>query len=447
MNFDDLIALGIIRKPHGIRGEASIEPWTDSPERFDELRNVILVAPDRDDSREATIESMRIHGERVLIHFAGIESPEELHSLRNWTIEIPSAEAKQLEEGEYFLHDLPGIELFDESGRKIGTIEDAASGGGGTLFTIRRSEGGGSFDAPFAEEFFREIDIAGKRMVVSFPPGIEDLDSAEEARDGEEAPRKKSRERREIASLRVDVVTIFPRMFGPILSEGVLARAIEENILQINIWDLRNFSTDQHRSTDDEAYGGGAGMVMLAEPFFRSVDAIRGERPEEQPHILLMSPQGRTLDQTVARELGARPWLVILCGRYEGLDERVREALVDEEISLGDFVVSGGETPAMLLIDAVSRMVEGVVGERNSVEADSFYHGLLDYPHYTRPAELRGMRVPDVLLSGHAENIRKWRKEESLRATMAKRPDLLESVELDDEGRAMLEQIRRERSS
>lgn len=244
--------------------------------------------------------------------------------------------------------------------------------------------------------------------------------------------------------LRFDVVTIFPQMFSALLDEGIVAKAVERGTLEIAIWDLRDYTTDKHRSTDDEAYGGGAGMVMLAEPVFRCVDAIRGlpGREAEKPWIVELSPQGRVFDQAAARGIADRDWVVLLCGRYEGFDHRIREALVDEEISIGDFVVTGGELPAMMVMDAASRMIDGVVGKRNSVEADSFYEGLLDYPHYTRPAEVRGMKVPDVLISGHFENIRKWRKQESLRATMEKRPDLLERAGLDDEARAMIVRIR-----
>lgn len=184
-------------------------------------------------------------------------------------------------------------------------------------------------------------------------------------------------------------------------------------------------------------------MVMLAEPVFRCVDAIRDAGlPGEKPFVILTSPQGARFDHGTARELAERDWIVFLCGRYEGIDERVRESLVDREVSVGDFVVSGGELPAMLMADAVSRLLEGVVGDWNSVEADSFYTGLLDHPHYTRPAELRKLQVPAVLLSGHAEKIRKWRKEQSLRSTLLKRPDLLESAELDDEARRMLAELR-----
>jgi tRNA (guanine37-N1)-methyltransferase len=233
------------------------------------------------------------------------------------------------------------------------------------------------------------------------------------------------------------------------------------------VWDLRDFASDKHRSTDDEAYGGGPGMVMLAEPVLRCIERLRFEvrgmneevRSEPhgtesssflprtsnlEPHIVMTTPQGRRFDQTVAKELRQRDWLVFLCGRYEGFDHRVHELLRPDEISIGDFVVSGGELPAMVIADAVGRMVEGVVGNTGSVEEDSFFRGLLDYPHYTRPEETRGLRVPDILLSGHHEKIRRWRREQALRATLAKRPDLLHNAELDEEAREILERIRDE---
>lgn len=238
--------------------------------------------------------------------------------------------------------------------------------------------------------------------------------------------------------MRFDFVTIFPSMFEPLLAEGIIGRGVKQGLLEARVWDLRDFASDKHRSTDDEAYGGGPGMVMLAEPVLRCVDAIGGG------HTILTTPQGRRLDQTVAKELRERQWLVFLCGRYEGFDHRVRELLQPDEISIGDFVVSGGELPAMVIADAVGRMVEGVVGNTGSVEEDSFFRGLLDYPHYTRPEEVRGLRVPDVLLSGHHEKIRKWRREQALRATLAKRPDLLHNAELDEEGREILARIRNE---
>jgi len=239
--------------------------------------------------------------------------------------------------------------------------------------------------------------------------------------------------------LRIDFVTIFPRMFDAFLAEGVIARGVKQGLLDVRVHDLRDHTTDKHRSTDDEAYGGGPGMVMLAEPVLRAVEEIG-----DLARVIMTSPQGRTFTQTIAKELAQKQHLIILCGRYEGFDERIRETLDPDEISIGDFVVSGGELPAMLIADATGRMIEGVVGNSGSVEEDSFFNGLLDYPHYTRPEEIRGMRVPDVLLSGHHEKIRRWRREQALRRPLRLRPDLLQNADLDDEAREILRTIENE---
>jgi tRNA (guanine37-N1)-methyltransferase len=238
--------------------------------------------------------------------------------------------------------------------------------------------------------------------------------------------------------LRIDFVTIFPRMIEPLLAEGVISRGAKQGILDIRVHDLRDFAVDKHRSTDDEAYGGGPGMVMLVEPVLKAMETINGG------HVILPSPQGRMFTHAIAHDLASEPHLVFLCGRYEGFDERVHDIVKPDEISIGDFVVSGGELPAMLIADAVCRLIEGVVGNADSVEADSFYNGLLDYPHYTRPEEAGGLRVPEVLMSGHHEKIRRWRKEQSLRRTLSRRPDLLKTAELDEESRAILRKIENE---
>lgn len=258
--------------------------------------------------------------------------------------------------------------------------------------------------------------------------------------------------------MRFDFITIFPRMFDALLAEGVIARGIKQGLLDIRVHDLRDYASDKHRSTDDEAYGGGPGMVMLAEPVLKCVEAIQADSwrltadgkensASRQPsavslHVVMTTPQGRVFDQAVAKELAAKEWVVFLCGRYEGFDHRVHDILQPDEISIGDFVVSGGELPSMVIADAVGRMIEGVVGNAGSVQEDSFFNGVLDYPHYTRPEELRGRRIPEILLSGHHEKIRKWRKEQALRATLAKRPDLLETAELDDEAGEILRRLR-----
>lgn len=225
--------------------------------------------------------------------------------------------------------------------------------------------------------------------------------------------------------MRIDVLTLFPGYFASPLSEALLGRAVDAGLLEIHVIDLRFFSEDPHRKVDDEAFGGGPGMVLEAPPLFAAVEALRGEAGSVSPRVALMSPQGRRLDAALARELAAAPRLVLVCGRYEGIDERARAgSLFDEEISLGDFVLSGGEVAALAVIEALSRFVPGVVGDRESVERDSFEDGLLDYPHYTRPRLFRGMEVPEVLLSGHHERIRRWRRARQMEETKRLRPDL-----------------------
>ncbi len=237
--------------------------------------------------------------------------------------------------------------------------------------------------------------------------------------------------------MKFDIVTIFPHMVEAGLAEGVVGRARERGLLDIVVRNLRDFTTDRHQVVDDVPFGGGPGMVMKPEPFFAAMEAITVERGTAGA-VVLLSPAGRRLDQAEARRLAGIGHLVVLCGRYEGIDERVRERWVTDEVSIGDYVLSGGELPALVLVDAVSRLVPGVVGDGQSVEEDSFTRGLLDYPHYTRPAEFAGLAVPEVLTSGHHGEIRRWRRQQALRRTLARRPDLLETAALDDEERRWL---------
>jgi tRNA (guanine37-N1)-methyltransferase len=226
--------------------------------------------------------------------------------------------------------------------------------------------------------------------------------------------------------VKIDIVTIFPKMVQAPLAEGIVGRAIERGAIDVRVHDLRDHTTDRHRVVDDVPFGGGPGMVLKAEPLFRAVEHIRAERGEPSA-IVLTSPDGERLTHAVAERLSAMDHLVILCGRYEGVDERVREHLATEAVSIGDYVLSGGELPALVIVDAVARLVPGVVGDDASVRGDTFARdGLLDFPQYTRPADFRGLKVPPVLLSGHHAEIEKWRREQALERTRRHRPDLLE---------------------
>ena len=237
--------------------------------------------------------------------------------------------------------------------------------------------------------------------------------------------------------MKFDIVTIFPRMIDAGLEEGVVGRARERGLLDIAVHNLRDFTTDRHHVVDDVPFGGGPGMVMKPEPLFAAMDAIVARRGEPGA-VVLLTPAGRPFSQREAKRFAALGHVAVLCGRYEGIDERVRERWATDEVSIGDYVLSGGELPALVIIDAVARLVPGVVGDEQSVEGDSFERGLLDYPHYTRPAEFAGMRVPEVLTSGHHGEIRRWRRQQALKRTFERRPDLLETAVLDDEERGWL---------
>jgi tRNA (guanine37-N1)-methyltransferase len=243
-----------------------------------------------------------------------------------------------------------------------------------------------------------------------------------------------------------DIVTIFPRMIEAGIAEGVVGRAVERGLLEVKIHDLRDFTTDRHRSVDDVPYGGGPGMVMKPEPLMRAVDHIRATRGAAET-VVLLTPQGKAFTQSEAERLGRLDHVVLLCGRYEGMDERVHELVATEELSIGDYVLSGGELAALVVVDAVSRLVPGVVGDEQSVAEDSFSRGLLDYPHYTRPAEVAGRKVPDVLLSGHHADVRRWRRKAALARTLERRPELLEHATLDEDERALLDEIKKETES
>jgi tRNA (guanine37-N1)-methyltransferase len=240
--------------------------------------------------------------------------------------------------------------------------------------------------------------------------------------------------------MRIDILTIFPPFFDSPLREGIIHRARERGLLDLRVLDLRSWATDRHRVTDDAPYGGGAGMVMKPEPLSAALEQLRTEHPGAR--TVLLSPQGRVWNQGLVREYGALPGLILVCGRYEGVDERVIATFIDEEISIGDYVLTGGETAALVVVETVAREVPGVVGQPESVRHDSFFDGLLDHPHYTRPAEFRGRSVPEALLSGDHAAIARWRRREALRQTLRKRPDLVEKAALTPEDRALLERIK-----
>lgn len=243
----------------------------------------------------------------------------------------------------------------------------------------------------------------------------------------------------------VNVLTVFPGMFESVLSSSILGRAAEQGLLDVRLTDIRPFSASKHKNTDDYPFGGGAGMVMMAQPILDAMASASASLPGARR--IYLGPRGRKLTTQLARELAAEPSLILLCGHYEGVDQRALDACIDEEISIGDYILTGGELPAMILIDCVARFIPGVLGSADSAEEESFSEGLLEYPQYTRPRDLNGRTVPEVLLNGNHEEIRKWRRRESLAATLRFRPDLLDSARLTSEDLKILKELENECSS
>jgi tRNA (guanine37-N1)-methyltransferase len=243
--------------------------------------------------------------------------------------------------------------------------------------------------------------------------------------------------------MHVDVFTLIPESMQAYLDASILGKAQEAGLIHVELHNIRDYTKDKHRTTDDLPYGGGGGMVMKPEPLFDAVHAVLGEAIGEMP-VILLTPQGRLLTHAIARQLASRPRLALICGRYEGVDERVRLHLATDEISIGDYVLTGGELPALVLIDAVARQINGVLGDAGATERDSHAAGLLEHPHYTRPATFQGWKVPEVLLSGDHARIARWRREQSLLRTLHRRPDMLQGAELTDEEKSLLEEASRE---
>jgi tRNA (guanine37-N1)-methyltransferase len=243
--------------------------------------------------------------------------------------------------------------------------------------------------------------------------------------------------------MKCDIITIFPDIFHSYLSEGIMKKALQKGIVEINVHNLRDYTKDKHRTVDDYPYGGGAGMVMKPEPFFRAVETLYPDA--SQRRVIMLSPAGKQFDQNMAMEFSEDDRrLVLLCGRYEAIDERVRTALTHDEVSVGDYILTGGELPALVIIDAVSRLIPGVLGDEHSAEVESFSWGILDYPHYTRPPLFRGLTVPEVLMSGHHRDIERWRRREALKRTLQRRPELLEKCRLSDEDERFIREIKEE---
>jgi len=242
--------------------------------------------------------------------------------------------------------------------------------------------------------------------------------------------------------MKFDILTLFPEMFESVLDQSMLKSAAENGVVRISLIDIRDFTTDKHHTADDYPFGGGPGMILKPEPVFLAAESVLRDRQPGEVPVILLSPQGRKFDQTVAKDLAAKEEIVLICGHYKGVDERIRVHLATDEISVGDFVITGGELAAMVIVDAVTRLVPGVLGDFASAEGDSFYSSLLEHGNYTKPREFRGYKVPDVLVGGNHNEIRLWRRRDSLKRTLLRRPDLLPGAKITDEDKGLLEEIK-----
>jgi tRNA (guanine37-N1)-methyltransferase len=249
--------------------------------------------------------------------------------------------------------------------------------------------------------------------------------------------------------MQFEVFTLLPEIFPPYLESSILKRAIQRGLIDVHVHNIRDYTHDKHNTTDDTPYGGGGGMVMKPEPVFEAVESVLGLDPDRSTlkpassiPIILLTPQGRVFDQRIAEELSPHQKIALLCGRYEGVDERIREHLVTDEISIGDYVLTGGELPALIIMDAISRLIPGVLGDPTGAEDDSHSMGLLEYPHYTKPSDYRGWKVPEILLSGDHGKVEKWRREQALLRTLNKRPDMLDKTKLSEEDKKFLDNIK-----
>ena len=351
----------------------------------------------------------------VLLRLEGVESATQGDMLRGKILYLARKDAK-LPEGRYFIQDLIGMQIQDAaSGQVYGQLQEVFQTGANDVYRIV-GENGREYLFPAVGDMIAETNLEEGVIRVRPIPGI-------------------------LRSARLYLLTLFPDMCEAVMAESIVGRARKKGYLQVCCHQIRDYAYDKHQRVDDCPFGGGKGMLLMAEPIALCIDDLTAHLGKK-PHMIYMSPQGSVLNQQRIKELGQMENIAILCGHYEGVDERLLDAYVDEQISLGDFVLTGGELPALALADAVSRMVKGVLAEDVCFEEESHYNGLLEYPHYTRPAVWRGREVPPVLLSGHHANIAKWRRAQSLWRTLQHRPDMLEQVEFEKGDADLLYQMR-----
>ena len=413
--------MGHIAGAHGVRGWIKVVSYAESSAPLGGHSKWWV--GEGETWREIAIAESAQHGSMLVARPNGVEDREAAQALKGLKVALARAALPPLQADELYLADLVGLEAINEAGDVLGKIVDVFSNGAHEVLRIRssaESQASNSVErlVPWVPAIVREIDAGRRPCSVGVGAGL---------------------------VMQLHVITQFPQMFSAVTEYGVTRRAFEEKRWSLELWNPRDFASDAHRTIDGRPYGGGPGMVMMAEPIELALAAIEARMDEPAP-VVYLSPQGALLDEAKVRVLGSSERLVLLCGRYEGIDERLVARCVDEEISIGDYVLSGGELAAMVLIDAMVRRLPGVLGDAASAEQDSFVQGLLDCPHYTRPEIYAGEPVPSVLLSGHHADIARWRHKQSLGRTYRRRPELVARRGLTNEERVLLAEFQAEHS-
>lgn len=417
---DALVCIGRVSDAHGLAGDLKVQAVTDDPAYYTALPAVYLDTPRG--LRRMKVEAIRCRGNGWTVRLAGLNSRTAAEALKGAEVLVEPGQVKPLAQDEYFTRDLIGCRVATIGGRDVGTVREVLESTAQPLLQVQGDAG--EVLIPMVANIVTAVDVQGRTVTIDPPPGLLPADPGASAGRGRVA---QGEER--AGPKRIDVLTLFPELFGPFLREGLLGRAVENGLLAVELVNFRQYGLGRHQQVDDAPYGGGAGMVLRPEPLFAAVRARREHHAFQgrAAHVVLLTPQGKPFRQADAARLAAQAAaLILVCGRYEGFDERVR-TLADEELSVGDFVCLGGEVPAMAVIEAVLRLLPGVLGNPASSAEESFSAGRLEYPQYTRPPEFEGLRVPEVLLSGHHAEIARWREEQARRRTAERRPDLLDA--------------------
>ena len=383
---EDLLKVGVITTTHGVRGEVKVYPTTDA-DRFMDLEYVLLDTGR--EKRKLEIENVKYFKNLVILKFRGIDNINDIEMYKQRELWVPREEAQELDEDEYYIADLIGMEVVLEDGSRFGTLKDVMETGANDVYVVEDTKGAEVL-LPAIKECILDVDVIENGMNTS-----------------------------------------------------ITGRAITKGLLTLEAVNIRDYAFNKHQKVDDYTYGGGAGMLMQAEPVYLAYEAI-ASRTAKKPRVVYLTPQGQVFNQAMAREMAQEEDLVFLCGHYEGIDERVLEEIVTDYVSIGDYVLTGGELPAMVMMDSISRMVPGVLNNQESGETESFAGNLLEYPQYSRPEEWHGKKVPEVLMSGHHANIEKWRREQSIYRTAKRRPDLLKKADLTNKEWNYVRQLRKQ---